>query len=141
MAQGERRVRSGTGPERLPASRFDDLLEGGASRDAPDEALCATRDRGNEFSCRPLWWAEITLYTVLYMAATRTQIYLTADQRARLDAIRRREGKSLAQVVRDAVDAHVGRSSPSLAEVLEATAGTMPDLKVPSRDEWDRGYG
>jgi hypothetical protein len=75
------------------------------------------------------------------MAATRTQIYLTADQRARLDAIRRREGKSLAQVVRDAVDAHVGRSSPSLAEVLEATAGTMPDLKVPSRDEWDRGYG
>lgn len=27
------------------------------------------------------------------------------------------------------------------ATLLEETAGTMPDLEVPDRDEWDRGYG
>ena len=41
---------------------------------------------------------------MLYMAATRTQIYLTPKQRERLDAIRGRDGRSLAAVVRDAVD-------------------------------------
>lgn len=75
------------------------------------------------------------------MAATRTQIYLTAEQRAQLESIRRRQGKSLAQVVRDAVDAHVERSGESVEEALAATAGALPDLEVPSRDEWDRGYG
>jgi predicted DNA-binding protein len=75
------------------------------------------------------------------MAATRTQIYLTADQRARLDEIREREGKTLAQVVRDAVDRYLEDERPNLAEALEATAGILPDLEVPSRDEWDRGYG
>lgn len=81
------------------------------------------------------------LYPALYMAATRTQIYLTETQRARLDEIRRRDGKSLAQVVREAVDAYTEGSGGDVREALDATYGTMPDLEVPSRDEWDRGYG
>jgi len=81
------------------------------------------------------------LYTALYMAATRTQIYLTKRQRQRLDEIRRRDGLSLAEVIREAVDQYIENSGESIKEALEATYGTMPDLEVPSRDEWDRGYG
>jgi hypothetical protein len=78
----------------------------------------------------------------MYMAATRTQIYLTEEQRERLDERARREGKSLAQVIREAVDIHVAKSSRERTQaVLDATYGSMPDLEVPSRDEWDRGYG
>ncbi len=72
------------------------------------------------------------------MAAQRTQIYLTKEQRAKIDRIRRREGKSLAEVVRDAVDAYVDQRDADLAAVLDATFGTMPDLSIPPRDEWDR---
>lgn len=76
------------------------------------------------------------------MAATRTQIYLTAEQRERLDAIRGRDGRSLAAVVREAVDEYVGHSrAENVRAALDATGGTMPDLEVPSREEWDRGYG
>jgi predicted DNA-binding protein len=71
--------------------------------------------------------------------ATRTQIYLTAAQRAELDALRRREGKTLAQVVREAIDSYLEGRGPSVAEALEVTRGKLPDLEVPSRDEWDRG--
>jgi predicted transcriptional regulator len=75
------------------------------------------------------------------MAATRTQIYLTEDQRAALDRIRKRKDLTLAAVVRDAIDDYLSREDVSLAEALDSTFGTMPDLEVPPRDEWDRGYG
>ncbi len=78
------------------------------------------------------------LYTALYMAATRTQIYLTEEQRARLDALGRRDGKPLAALVRDAVDEYLDHSAPDADAALEATFGALPDLVVPSRDEWDR---
>jgi hypothetical protein len=80
------------------------------------------------------------LYTALYMAATRTQIYLTKQQRQQLDARRKREGKTLAAVVRDAVDAYVARDTAAAADiqaVLDRTFGSIPDLEVPSRDEWE----
>lgn len=70
--------------------------------------------------------------------ATRTQIYLTATQRAELDALRRRDGKTLAELVREAVDAYLIGTGPSVEEALDATRGALPDLDVPSRDEWDR---
>jgi hypothetical protein len=77
------------------------------------------------------------LYTALYMPATRTQIYLTAEQRTKLDSRRKRERKSLAAVVRDAIDAYVGKETPAeVRKVLEDTFGTNPRLRVPSRDEW-----
>jgi Ribbon-helix-helix protein, copG family len=72
------------------------------------------------------------------MAAQRTQIYLTKDQRAKIDRIRRREGKSLAEVVRDAVDAYEDEPEVDLQAALDATFGAIPDLSVPPRDEWDR---
>jgi len=75
------------------------------------------------------------------MAATRTQIYLTAEQRKRLDELGRREGKTLAQVIREAVDAFIDQENPDVKKALDATFGAAPNLEVPSRDEWDRGYG
>jgi len=80
------------------------------------------------------------LYAVLYMAATRTQIYLTKQQRRELDARRKREGKTLAAVVRDAVDAYVAADRASSADrqaILDRTFGIAPGFEVPSRDEWE----
>jgi predicted DNA-binding protein len=71
--------------------------------------------------------------------AQRTQIYLTAAQRKRLDAIAAREGKTLAQVIREAVDAYLGgEAATERVEALLATFGAIPDMEVPSRDEWQR---
>ena len=89
------------------------------------------------------------LYTLLYMSTVRTQIYLTKEQRRRLDARGKRESKSLAALVREALDAYlVERRPEDIQAVLDATFGSMPDLVVPSRNEvvpsrneWDRGYG
>jgi hypothetical protein len=78
------------------------------------------------------------LYTALYMAARRTQIYLTADQRKRLDERRRREQRTLAELVREAVDAYLADRSVDPAAALNSTFGALPKLEVPSRDEWER---
>jgi hypothetical protein len=74
------------------------------------------------------------------MSATRTQVYFTEEQRRKLDARARSEGKTLAEVVREAVDAYVTQDAPELETVLDETFGSMPDLEVPARSEWDRGY-
>jgi hypothetical protein len=79
------------------------------------------------------------LYTVLYMASTRTQVYLTAEQRKKIEAMRAREGKTLAEVVRDALDAYLDDEPGDPREVLKVTFGSLPELEAPSRDEWDRG--
>jgi hypothetical protein len=73
------------------------------------------------------------------MSAVRTQIYLTPEQRKRLDDLVRRERKPLAQVIRDAIDAYLASAGPDPEEALSSTFGSMPGLTVPSRDEWDRG--
>lgn len=75
------------------------------------------------------------------MSATRTQVYFTEEQRRRLDALAKREGKTLAEVVREAVDAYVTQTPADLEAVLDETFGSSPDLQVPARGEWDRGYG
>lgn len=74
------------------------------------------------------------LYVVLYMGATRTQIYLTERQRKALDARRRRERKTLAAVVRDAIDAYLG--APATADsqrILDESFGSIPDFNIPPR--------
>lgn len=81
------------------------------------------------------------LYTVLYMAATRTQIYLTTQQRERLDELRRRDGRPLAALVREAIDGYLEDVSPSVDDALRETARALPDLEVPAREEWDRDGG
>jgi len=75
------------------------------------------------------------------MSATRTQVYFTEEQRRKLDARAAIEGKTLAEVVREAVDAYIAQEPPELDVVLDETFGSMPELDVPPRDEWDRGYG
>ncbi|MGI8828271.1 MAG: hypothetical protein ACR2I5_00670 [Candidatus Limnocylindria bacterium] len=73
------------------------------------------------------------------MPSTRTQIYLTDDQRRRLDARGRRSGASMARQIRAAVDAYLADDRPDVQSVLDETFGTLPDLQAPNRDEWDRG--
>jgi hypothetical protein len=75
------------------------------------------------------------------MGATRTQVYFTQEQRQSLDALAKREGKTLAGVVREAVDAYVAQAPGDLDLVLDEAFGSMPDLELPARGEWDRGYG
>jgi len=75
------------------------------------------------------------------MSATRTQIYLTAEQRKKLDVRGRREDKTLAQLIREAVDQYLENEIGDPDEALAATFGALPDLRVPDRSEWDRGYG
>ncbi|MCY4109993.1 MAG: ribbon-helix-helix domain-containing protein [Chloroflexi bacterium] len=82
---------------------------------------------------------EGMLYIALYMASTRTQIYLTEDQRDRLDELAEREGKSLAALIRAAVDEFPIRSAADPGKALDATFGSAPNFEVPSRSEWDRG--
>lgn len=62
-------------------------------------------------------------------------------QRHQLDRLRAREGKTLAELVREALDDYLAQKTQDPEAVFAATFGTIPDLEVPSRDEWDRGYG
>ena len=78
------------------------------------------------------------MYNALYMAARRTQIYLTAEQRKRLDERRRRERRTLAELVREALDAYLADRSIDRTTALDSTFGALPKLEVPSRDEWER---
>jgi len=73
------------------------------------------------------------------MPATRTQIYLTVEQRKRLDELARRRGEPLAQIIREAVDAYLAGAAVDAEAALAATFGRSPELAVPSRDEWGRG--
>lgn len=79
------------------------------------------------------------LYTALYMASVRTQVYLTVEQRRRLRDLMAREGVSLAALIRAAVDAYLDGAVPDVKQSLAATFGVSPDFAVPSRDEWDDG--
>ena len=73
----------------------------------------------------------------------RTQVYLTEEQRRSLDRLAKRERATLAEVIRRAVDEYVARHhrGRDLQEHLDRTLGALPDLEVPPRSEWDRGYG
>lgn len=73
----------------------------------------------------------------MYMGATRTQVYLTEEQRRKLDKRRKSEGKTLAAVVRDAVDSYLARPDlKTIKAILDATYGVDPDFAVPPRKEW-----
>jgi hypothetical protein len=88
----------------------------------------------------------VLLYTALYMAATRTQVYLTQEQRDRIEELRSRDGRTLAEVIRTALDEYLathGRQAEErdLAErqrVLDETFGIAPDFPYPNRNEPDR---
>jgi hypothetical protein len=71
--------------------------------------------------------------------ATRTQVYLTREQRERIDTLTAAEGVTMAEVVRRAVDVYLRGKFPDPAPALAATFGLVPDAAVPGRDEWNRG--
>ena len=75
------------------------------------------------------------------MPATRTQVYFTEQQRQALDEMAKRDGRTLAELVREAVDAYLARTPSDPDTVLDETFGSIPDLKIAPRREWDRGYG
>ena len=72
------------------------------------------------------------------MSATRTQIYLTAQQRARIDQVARAKGVTMAELIRTAVDEYLDENSAPRA-ALASTFGADLSVTVPSRHEWDRG--
>ena len=72
------------------------------------------------------------------MSATRTQVYLTEDQRRQIDEIARAEGVTMAEVIRRALDVYLN-GERNAAHALAATFGAEPKAATPSRDEWDRG--
>jgi len=73
------------------------------------------------------------------MSATRTQVYLTEQQRRRIDEIAEVEGVTMAEIIRRALDAYLDHELPGAAEALASTFGALPDMAAPSRSEWDRG--
>lgn len=70
------------------------------------------------------------------MSATRTQVYLTEEQRRRVDALAEAEGVTLAEVVRRALDAYLADIYVDPSEAIAATFGVDPDAKHPDRDDW-----
>ena len=73
------------------------------------------------------------------MSATRTQVYLTEQQRRRIDEVSRAEGVTLAEIVRRAIDAYLAGEDVDPGRALAATFGADPAADYPDRGEWDRG--
>lgn len=72
------------------------------------------------------------------MSSTRTQVYLTEEQRKHVDEIAAAEGVTMAEVIRRALDTYLAREGDASA-ALAATFGGDPNLIEPNRAEWDRG--
>lgn len=73
------------------------------------------------------------------MPATRTQVYLTENQRRRIDEIAEAEGVTLAEVIRRALDAYLASEHMDEDAALAATFGADPTALYPDRGEWDHG--
>lgn len=65
-------------------------------------------------------------------------MYLTAEQRERVDRIAASEGLTMAQVIRRALDDYLD-DQPDPDAALNATFGAAPDATTPSRNSWARG--
>ena len=72
------------------------------------------------------------------MSSTRTQVYLTEEQRKRIDQLADAEGIPMAEVIRRALDDYLG-DDVDATEALAATFGADTSATVPSRDRWTRG--
>jgi hypothetical protein len=72
------------------------------------------------------------------MSATRTQIYLTEEQRRLVDTLSAQEGVTMAEIIRRALDSYLDtRRDPERA--LRDTFGAVGDIESPDRDDWERG--
>jgi hypothetical protein len=84
------------------------------------------------------------MYTLSPYIMNRTQIYLTDEQRDALTDVSRQTGRSLSQLIRDAIDQYVAaaRGQHRLmllreAKGLWAKREDLPDFGA-LRREWDR---
>ena len=68
----------------------------------------------------------------MHMHSERTQVLLTPDQRARVERIAVREGRSMGAVIRDAVDAYTLPRARSRREALSS----LTSLNAPVAD-WE----
>jgi predicted DNA-binding protein len=66
--------------------------------------------------------------------AHRTQIYLSDEQRARIDELAKSRHTTMAEIVRRAIDAYLGSDDFDSSFGEAAGIGST----VPSRDGWDR---
>lgn len=73
------------------------------------------------------------------MPATRTQVYLTAEQRARIDLVVRRDAVTLAEVVRNALDQHLADVAVDPQGALDATFGADPGWPAVDPSAWSSG--
>jgi len=72
------------------------------------------------------------------MSSTRTQVYLTEEQRRKIDQLADAEGVTMAVIIRRALDDYLTDDADA-STALSATFGAAPDADAPSRDEWQRG--
>jgi hypothetical protein len=76
----------------------------------------------------------------------RTQIYLTAAEKAALSALSNQFGKKQSELIREAVDNLISRYSINMRQkILDRAAGMWKDRDdLPDfgelRKEWDRGF-
>jgi len=66
--------------------------------------------------------------------STRTQIYLTDEQRRRIDELGAAEGVTMAEIIRRALDGYLDDQAEA-EPVLAATFGAVPDFSVPDGGE------
>jgi hypothetical protein len=80
---------------------------------------------------------------ILIYIMRRTQIYLREEQDRRLEQRARAAGATKSALIREAIDRFLRRerSSNDLETALKETAGALPGIEPPPRDEWTRGYG
>lgn len=68
----------------------------------------------------------------------RTQIYLDEDQDRRLAKRSRTTGRTKSELIREALQRFLSREphTSDLELKLKRTAGALPGIQAPSRDEW-----
>ena len=65
-------------------------------------------------------------------------MYLTEDQRRKIDQLADAEGVTMAVIIRRALDDYLTDDADATT-ALAATFGAAPTASAPSRDEWQRG--
>lgn len=65
-------------------------------------------------------------------------MYLTEDQRRKIDQLAEAEGVTMAVIIRRALDQYLTDETDATT-ALATTFGAAPAASAPSRDEWQRG--
>lgn len=76
---------------------------------------------------------------MLCCMSTRTQVYLTQEQRTMIDRLAADREVTLAEIVRRALDRYLAEESVDSVGALQATFGADPLAAMPDRDQWSRG--